>query len=144
MAAYATREQLEVAFSAADIKMWADRNNNRNEAEITAAITDALDTATDYVNDAIRGGPYTVPFTNVPRTIMDLCRKRAGCELYGARGAQDTDENGQPIDRLSGIREMVDRRLAAIKAGLIQLDAERADAVPFVVPQTLHREEDLA
>jgi len=133
--AYASRTDVEAFFAAADLAVWADRDNDQSLVKIAANIASALTSATDDIDDHLRGGPYTIPFTTVPTMIVDLCRKLAGCLLYSSRGAQDTNEaTGEAMDRLAPIRREVYRKLGNIRAGNIRMNvASICTDSPFVV-----------
>lgn len=139
--AYATREQLEARFSAAEIKQWADRDSDGDATAIASAITAALDDATAEIDDRLRGGPYSVPFSSPPTIIVRTCCMIAAGMLYEPRGAQDFGEVGEPLDRLHGVRKKAELNLRRIRAGVLRLDLDEEERTPFVRPTTLHRDE---
>jgi hypothetical protein len=143
MAAYCDRAFLEKRFGAANIRTWADMDNDHDAAKIEAAVADALETASRDLDDMLRGGPYTVPFTTVPDMIKDLTRKEAACQLYAARGCQDVDGEGNPVDKLAGVRAEIDRKIRMIRGRKVTFDLDSTAHVPVVVPGTLHRDSDL-
>lgn len=145
--AYATRQQLEARYGAANVRKWAEMDNGGNATDIATRITDALDAASAEVEAMLRGGPYTLPLTTDPAVDPNIVRatcRLAADDLYMRRGVTDFDEDGNAIHRLSGERERSMDTLKNIKAGSLRIDsATTATTIPAVVAiETAHDEED--
>jgi phage gp36-like protein len=143
VSAYCTAANVQAYYGTQSVAVWADLNANKVAAEIDARIALAIETASDEINDHLRGGPYAVPFADAPDTppaIRRACVWLAGYDLYNARGATDTDQEGESVHRLSGDRKRALRLLGQINAGVVQLD--ETPVCPTTVPQVIHTETD--
>jgi len=99
---YASRYTLNTVFGRANIDKWADLDNDGDEDKIEARILAVLDQADEEVNDRLRRGPYTVPFTSPSAKIVRVATLFAGVFLYEARGVQDFDqETHKAVHRLA-------------------------------------------
>lgn len=133
MAVYCQDDDMYAIFGQVAVEKWGDLDRDGAGATITAAIQAAIQWASDEINDHLRGGPVTVPFSGVgtgsgpPSIIRDICAKLAGCQLYANRGAEDFGTRGEPLDRLQGIRKEAYRKLRAVKRGRIRLEASHYD-----------------
>lgn len=123
MAAYATRDDLELTFGVDNIAKWADASNNEDDDEITARCTWALNKATNYINDRLRRSIYSVPFDDAPQSIVDLCASMAGMILYKSpRGLIDGEDAQAAMKTIDDENEM---RIRQILAGHLDLDVEQ-------------------
>lgn len=134
--AYCTRDDMELQYGADNIRKWADLNNQEVDAEIEARIAWAIEAGDDEVDDRLRGGPYTIPFTTVPSRITRLSAMWAGISLYDSRGFTDADD---AEDQLKGHRERFDREIRQIHAGQLKFDLETTD---YEYPQVVLDEEE--
>ena len=131
--AYTTRALLEAQFGVKNIAEWADLDNDRSPATITARITAAIAYADGYIDDRLRASPYTVPVvdtagTAAPPTLVDVATRLAAVWLYESRGVQETDpETGRPIHRLYWCKEDAEVKLRAVASGQMRLDSTTAD-----------------
>lgn len=138
--AYATRSDIEARFGEANVFQWADLDNTRTAADITARITTALDQAESDVDDALRGGIYTLPVANLgsvtPAAIVDAVAKMAAVWLYELRGVQDFNpDTGQAVHKLIYHKKRAEEMLQKIKTGQVMLDAVKVDA--SVAPEVI-------
>lgn len=130
---YCTQQDIEDLFSPADVAKWADNQNDGNATYISGRITRACAEGTRKVNDELRGGPYPIPFTTVPSTIVQLAATFAAVWLYTSRGVQDMTDDSI-AGRLSAHRRDAVLQCRRILAGQLQLDSTRAGvAIPEVV-----------
>ncbi len=138
MATYSIDADIEARYGVDNVAKWADLNNNLDAAEIAARKLWARTQAQSDIDDALRGGPYTVPFAaTYPPAIVDLEATLAGVLLYESRGVQDFDpETGRPQHRLHYQRSRVEKKLKQIRSGAVRLDvATVATAHPQVVSE---------
>ncbi len=136
--AYCTQSEIESYFGRDNVRKWGDLNNNKVTAEIEARIVEAINRATEEIDARLLGGPYTIPleFDTMPRPIVKAAVQLAGDDLYTPRGAQDFDEDGQPLHRLRGERRDALKTLQQVRAGVIRLAQEtetQATSAPTVL-----------
>jgi len=122
--AYAARSDIESEFGVNEVAKWADLDNDGNTTSITNRITARLADAEDAVDNALRGGAYTVPFATVPTTITRATAILAGVMLFESRGhaTDDQDDMNFPRHRLAQLEAYARRVLACIRAGITTLD----------------------
>lgn len=130
--AYIVRADIEAIFGVSNIDVWADLNNNDNAGEITARITAAITRAEAMVDDRLRGGPYTVPFTGtIPETIKDVTARLAGVWLYESRRIEDAEDD--EVGRAPYHQKVAEKTLSDIAAGKIRLDVATRTLYPQIV-----------
>ena len=131
---YCVRADIESFFGVVPVGKWADLDGDADATKIAARIAAAIEWAGNEIDATLRGGPYPVPFTTpYPHHIHDLCVKLAGTYMYSARGAEDTDADGEAMDRYAPIRNKCEKRLAAILSGQLDLGiTTTARTVPLV------------
>lgn len=134
---YAVRLDIENIFGVFNVSKWADIDGQTHPVAIIARITEALTLITEEIDDILRGGPYTIPFTVVPSMIKRICATLAGIWLYEARGVTDTDANGQPLHKYVSMKQDAYSKLQAIRCGAIVLDGLPDDAIPEVVTEVI-------
>jgi len=116
---YSSSQCLYDKFGQDNILRWATFSDAETEEVILDRIQNALCYADNYVDDAIRGGPYVLPFSSpIPSTIVDIACTVAGVHLYEARGIEDFEEAG---GRLANLQREKMLQLTAIKSGRAQL-----------------------
>lgn len=127
--AYSTRSDVEEIFGKTNIKKWADMDNDDVTTDIEARITAAILYADAEINDRLRGGPYTLPFTSVPTTIIRLSATMAAVWLHDLRGNEDE------TDQMEGHRKRVQTMLSQILSRGLRLNATEVDdqGIPEVV-----------
>lgn len=141
--AYSERADIELKYGRDELAVWADPNGDGVTADVAAAITNAISLADNRIDDALRGGPYEVPFSPIPSTIVELSAMLAGVLLYEGRGVKDFDpETGQPQHRLHWQRTEVRQRLAGIKSGAIRLDVATGDRTSVSHPSVVNIADD--
>jgi phage gp36-like protein len=123
---YCVRADIEAVFGSTNVERWADLNNDGNATEITARIVRAIQIAEAEVNDRLRGGPYSLPFSTVPVAIENLTASLAGVWLYESRGVEDTDPHGNAVHRLTWHKKNAQRMITEIHAGLRRFDDDDA------------------
>lgn len=133
--AYIVRADIEDVFGVDNVKTWADLDNSGNLTDIAARITVAITKADALIDDMLRGGMYTIPFTGtIPETIKDISAKLAGVWLYEARGTSDVSESsGEPVHRLTWARDSAMSNVRKILAGVIRLDLTTRITYPQIV-----------
>ncbi len=133
--AYIVRADIEDIFEQENVKTWADLNNDGVSVNITARIATALTYGEDIVNDALRGGVFTIPFVEpVVSTITRITATLAGIWLYEQRGTADIDpDTDEPRHMFSGKKKEAMRELKEIHDGVTRLDLAHTCLVPAVV-----------
>jgi len=90
---YATATDVNTMFGRSNVRKWADMDGDGFDQVIDAAVTQALTFAEAEVNSRLRGGPYTVPFTDtVPVLVQEATTILAGLRLYEKRGMDDEND----------------------------------------------------
>lgn len=134
---YADSDDLDIAFGRANVRKWADIENNGVDTDIAARITWALDTATALMDDKLRKSPAQFPLTgDIPASVALHCAYLAGSLLYDSRGVTDFDADGRPINQLSWAKKACDKFITDIYARLVVLDVEPAIEIseaPFFI-----------
>jgi phage gp36-like protein len=133
---YAESKDIELIFGRSNVRKWADVENTESAYEIDQRICWALSEARAYIDDRLRGGRYTIPFTDPPTRIVSMSARYAGVLLYDSRGITDMSEDGKPKHQLSAHRDMVEKFLDQILSGKIRLDTD-SDAITY--PQVVKR-----
>ena len=128
MSTYCARSNIEAVFGVTNIADWADLDNDLDATKITARITVAISVVSAEIDDIFRRTSYKVPLINesdnTPTTIENLSATMAGLWLYEAGGGvNDVDNNGQPIHRLSDMRNWVSNMIKEIAEGRRKVDA---------------------
>lgn len=98
--AYIIRADIEATFGVENVNKWADLDNDGLETKIDARITEGITAAEEDCNTSLDGGPYTIPLSSAPTLIKTICVKLAGAWLYDARGTDDVDSEGFPVNKL--------------------------------------------
>lgn len=133
--AYCARSDVEGIFGTDNVTKWADVDEDENAATITARITTAIGVATNDVDVRLRGGPYTIPFSEVDLLVRDVTARLAGVWLYESRGIEDFNpQTGQAIHLLSWHRSHAYKTLKEIKTQKLRLGIDAAtEDMPVVV-----------
>lgn len=127
---YCQRRDIEDIFGPPNVEKWADAENKRDGAHVAGRIAKAIELASVEVDDRLRGGSYSIPFTTIPVTIRQVTATLAGVWLYESRGVEDIDEaSGRPIHRLTWHRKNAENVLTDIRTGKRKLDAPLANNV---------------
>ncbi len=131
---YCTRAQIEARWEEGNVTNWADLANDQDSAVITARIASVIEDITEEIDDRLRGGPHTVPFTTVPTMIRRLAVTLCGVELYEPRGTKEIDPStGEAFHRLTPEKDKALADLSAIRDGSIRLDLDSTQDTPEVV-----------
>lgn len=147
MSTYCLQADIETYYGRNSVAQWADLNSGGAQSEIDARIAAAIAAASDEINARMRGGPYTVPFSDdpdTPATIRRVAVWLAGYDLYNPRGAQDFTAEGESVHRLSGDRDRALKAMAEIHAGVMELDLDPIcdQTIPEVVHVDTTRDDD--
>lgn len=130
---YATYTGMIAKFGRISIVKWASTDAADNDA-ILAAITLAITKADNYIDAALAGSIYVVPFDSVkcPQLIRELADTLAAVYLYESQGTMNFDEeNGQPQHKLKIQKKEATRDLMRIKLGMLSLfDTDGTDLTP--------------
>jgi len=137
---YAAAADIYDVFGQANVYKWANIDSLATDdplylSTILARITTALTYATADINDKLRGGPYTIPFTDATlvANITRACVLKTGVWLYEWRGADDFDyENGKVVHRYSFLEPKADTILENVRRDAIRLDATSNIRAPGV------------
>lgn len=123
--AYCTRSDVEGVFGTGNVTKWADVEEDGDAATIAARITTGIGVATNDVDVRLRGGPYTIPFSEVDLLVRDITARLVGVWLYENRGIEDFNpETGQAIHLLSWHRSHAYKTLKEIKSRMVRLDID--------------------
>lgn len=134
---YATRTQVELIFGSTNVRKWADVENNDDDDTVQARICWALNTSYAYLNDRLFGGPYEVPFDDVPTSLQVMSARYAGVLLYESRGVTDLAEDGQSKHQLSAHRDMVEKFINGVLARRVRFPSVTPSmTVPDVIKDT--------
>ena len=135
---YATRSDMEQIFGKTNIDAWADidklptttvTEQSASSAAITARIDFFLAEADVEIDDALREGPYEVPFITVHSALTAIAARLAAYRMYTARGAVADD------NELADALKYVEQKLQGYRSGSLRFPVavtERAGAVPDV------------
>ena len=115
--AYIVKADIEAVFGVENIKTWADLDSDKNQVKIDARVTTAITAAEDDCNSLLQSGPYEIPFGTAPTLIKTICAKLAGVWLYDARGTEDVDADGSPVNKMRPHYEDAHRMLRQIVGG---------------------------
>lgn len=132
---YCTRTDIERQFGPSNVSTWSDLENKGNALHVIERVVEAIVYAEEYINGVLLGGPYSVPFIDVPEIIKRLAATFAGIWLYESRGVTDFDnDTGQPIHRYAYQKQSAKSMLLNIKKGTFRLPGVTPNAAPTVVP----------
>lgn len=148
MADYCERSDIEHVFGKANVRKWADLDNDRDPTVIAARIDRGIKTAMARMNDRLRGGLYEIPLEKLDGvsddewlTVTDLAARLAGIWLYDNRAPQDHDPEAGRADLLTAHRAEAGWTLERIATGRLRIPAERLGVnVPGVTAITLEEE----
>lgn len=118
---YASYTGTIAKFGRLAINKWAQVNGSDDQTATLLAITNAINMADAFVDTYLYGGPYTVPFTDVPLIIKECANILAGCLLYEAQGVVDFDPETEPTNRFSGMKRQAITELGRIKTARVRL-----------------------
>lgn len=137
---YCARSDIEAIFGVAEVRTWADLDNNQVDADIASRITAAIAYGQSKINDRLRNGPHTIPFTEPPpNVIVTTCAQFAGIYMYEAKGIVDYNpDTGKPEHRHYLMKREALTTLREILAGVISLDL---DDVPATAPEVVTNED---
>lgn len=122
---YCADADLDALFGAANVKKWADLDNDADAAKIAARKAAAREYADEYLDDRLRPGPVTLPVSTVSVTLKDAAARVAGIWLYESRGHNERldSEDEPPVDRMAIHRRHVEKFLRDVNSGAIRLNA---------------------
>ncbi len=138
--AYATLDDIFQSFGKGNVLKWSNVDNIDAETEegeqlIIDRIDWSLDQATEMINERLYGGPYTVPFDVIPKSIIRLCSELAGTILYDAR--RINDEEQETGDQLKAIRRNAEDFFRQVHGGKRRfIELESSTNYMQVVPGT--------
>lgn len=115
--AYITKADVEAIFGVENIKTWGDLDNDKVQSKIDARVTTAISAAEDDCNSLLQNGAYEIPFSTAPTIIKTICARLAGVWLYNARGTEDIDGNGNPVNKMRPHYEDAHRMIRQIAGG---------------------------
>lgn len=119
--AYTSQSGIEAVYGTHNVAQWSNLDNDATTAD-AARIASGITYATAYINDALRGGRYAIPFGSVPTMIADMAAKMAGVWMYKTRRIRraEAERVGEAIQ---GHQDEVDSLLTEINSGQRTLDA---------------------
>lgn len=126
--AYIAKSDIEDVYGRSNVKSWGDLDNDGVGTKIDARIERAIVFAESDVNTMLSGGPYSVPFTgSIDAIIIEICAKLAGAWLYNARGTDDIDGEGKPINKTWANEKDARMKLTDIVSGKRKLAVTGTD-----------------
>lgn len=129
MGTYIAQSDVESRWGTNNVLQWSNLDNSTTSAD-TTRIAAAITFAEAYVQDRLRGGPYTIPFSANSSGAMETLEHQmatlAGCWLYSSRGTNDTDTDA----KLDAARNDVDLFIARVASGQIRLDLAASYSMP--------------
>jgi len=115
---YCERSDIEAIYGKANVKRWADLDNEQVLADIEDRITVSRDEAYIEINSLLATSRYDTPFeAPYTREITTLAAMYAGLWLYESRGSVDVDDNGRTVHRYAQQRKDFYRRVQGIIRG---------------------------
>lgn len=117
---YTSTHRLYQKFGQSNVLDWARFADDESDGDLQLRIAYTMEIAEQFLDDALRGCRYTIPFVIVPETIRDIATILAGNELYEARGIEDV-EPGQQSHRLAGHHRMAMQKINDIRTGALIL-----------------------
>ncbi len=136
---YTSRANIETAFGKDNVFVWADLNDNKIEAEVATRITAAIADADAWVDDQLRGGPFsTLPLSPVPLMVQRAATLKAGVFIYESRGVTSFDpETGRAQHRLQWQNAEAMKIIKSIKCAQVRIDdaTHERTSTPAVVPE---------
>lgn len=132
--AYAEREDIENIFGADNVTKWADLDNKRNTTNIESRIEWVLDLATTKLDNALRGCPYEIPFSEpYDLEVVEITARMAGLLLYENRISADKNE----IALIARHQRIIDKWIWDIRRGVKRLDITgENESVPRYVEES--------
>jgi len=119
---YCQLSDLYQQFGRKNVRAWADVDNDADEGHMQSRIDQGITYATAEVDDTLRRGRYTLPFSPVPRQIRMIAAQLAGVYLYVSRGVED-DETSTGEHAYRHMERMARTRLRRLLSGQTVLDA---------------------
>lgn len=122
--AYCEDTDLDLAFGQANVRKWADVNNNGVNTEIVARIAWAIANADDYLNSKLRKSRYQFPLADdstIPPILKRMSAYKAGVLLYESRGITDVGPDGKGNHALLTQKQEVDEFIRDIHGRRVEL-----------------------
>lgn len=131
---YTHSPAIEQAFGVDNVHKWLGVNESDAAADYALRCYRFIADAESEIDDLLRNGPCTVPFTTVPEVIRQIATNLAAVRIYEARGVVDMDPaDGTPQHRLHYQAKWVERQIARIKSGQLRLSVENVTRHPAVI-----------
>jgi phage gp36-like protein len=127
MGQYIDLTDVENKFGADNIATWSNLDNDHRATVDMARVNVAINYAEEYVQDRMRNGRYTVPFSplgQMPACIIDWCATKAGAWLYENRGTRDGSPDADFGNRIAVLERRVDAEIDAVLAGTRELQLQ--------------------
>lgn len=122
--AYSADTDLDLAFGQANVRKWADVNNNGVNTEIVARIAWAIANADDYLDSKLRKSRYQFPLADdstIPPILKRMSAYKAGVLLYESRGITDIGPDGRGSHALLTQKQEVDEFIRDIHGRRVEL-----------------------
>jgi len=131
---YTDSYQIEQAFGIDNLHKWLAIDDHDEAVDYALRAYRFIADAEAEVDDLLRGGPCTVPFTVVPSVISKIATNMAAVRMYEARGVVDTDDDtGAVRHRLGFAAKWADKEIGRIKSGQLRLAVENVRRYPTIV-----------
>lgn len=93
--AYHSVTDINNVFGADNVLKWADLDNDRDSAKISARVQFVINSTEAHVNSLFRRSRYTIPFVvPIPFEILEICCYMSGAKLYEPRQTDDITAEG--------------------------------------------------
>jgi len=136
---YCTRDDLELRFGRSNVEKWADHNNDGDLTEIDERVEWACEQAYSDINDELRGGPYDLPVSPLPSSLVDLSSRWAAALLNEWK--MDESEESEK-KRVGPSTEKLKRILRRVRAGALRFSGVAYGSALY--PQVIARDVDPA
>ena len=132
---WTSRTELERLFGRANIRTWADMENDDVDADVLERIRWAVEEATADAQDRVSA--YVNIETLCPTKPLRMATTRlAGVLLYESRGIKDATEDGSGKNRLLIHRKAADLFFQQVAAGQRKLTGSQATSFPAAIKDT--------
>lgn len=131
---YTNSHLIEQQYGVENVHKWLGIDDSDEAVDWALRMYGFIDRVESSIDDTLRGGPFTVPFTApAPKTVVDIATLLAGVAMYESRGVVDMNaETGQPQHRLHYQKKQAEKDLAKIRAGQMRLDLDETIRHPVV------------
>jgi len=133
MGAYIEKADVENVFGLDNIAAWSNLEGGTTVNETRVAL--AIAYAEGSIEDAFRGGRYTLPFAPVPIVLKDWCAKLAGVWLFLCRPLYKKEREAS--EGFTDLRTAVGEEIAMYNAGQRTFNSAKSTASDVNSPTSI-------